>query len=102
MRVYVGHRISFNRYIYKQLNINPNVCQTFSIAILMLSLADNRSAEEFYLPGMQVNGRTIGEALGRMTARGYSRLFGNLLTAMLSRSRYRPLPSQIYEIFSQY
>jgi hypothetical protein len=101
MRLYFGREILFNRYLYKQINVNPNICQTYSLAVLLLGLADGTPPEGFYV-GLQVDGRAIGEALGRLAGKGYSRLLANLLTAMLSEYRYRPLPSQVYEVFSQY
>jgi hypothetical protein len=85
MRAYFGRPIHFNRYLYKQIGLNPNICQTFSLGILILSLADGIPPEAFYLPSLQMNGKLIGEAIGRLSVKGFSRLFYNLMRAMLSK-----------------
>lgn len=83
---------------YRNHGIIPNVCQTFSLGILILSLASLTQSEIFYdFHRMSVNFEIISFAMQRSFALGYSKLLTNLIKATLSSYKDRPLPSQIFK-----
>jgi hypothetical protein len=95
-RVY-GRVGPLNRQIYRQFGANPNVCQTYSLALLLLVLTTFHHPSIFYDgESSLINEKAIAYALNLTSSKGYSRLLVNLIRVMLSLYPNRPLPSQVY------
>ena len=88
-----------SRALYKQFNINPNLCQVFSLAILLIVLTTKCHHILLYSPPFMVNEQSIKSSIEKMSALGYSKLLTNLVKVMIAPYRNRPFPHQIYETF---
>jgi hypothetical protein len=90
------------RSVYKEYNINPNICQVYSIGVLLLVLATKCNISSIYVPPLTINENVVAFELDRLPQFGYSRLLCNLIRIMLSPYHNRPLPSQIRQTFKQF
>jgi hypothetical protein len=71
---------SLTRTDYKQFNINPNICQTYSLGILLLSLSTRTHAINFYTQNLSLNSSYLKERLyGLQKTNEYSKLLTNLI-----------------------
>jgi hypothetical protein len=87
----------------RSIKLHPNICQTFSIAIIILEICTFIDGESFYdMFRMKLNEVSISRAEEMMEKLKYSKLLINLLRIMLSNHNDRPLPSQIYLSFKPY
>jgi hypothetical protein len=87
----------------KSVKLHPNICQTFSIAIVVMEVCTFMEGESFYdMYRVKVNEVNLGRGLEMMEKLKYSKLLVNLLRIMLSGHGDRPLPSQIYLTFKPY
>jgi hypothetical protein len=85
------------------IKLQPNICQTFSIAIIVLEICTFVDGESFYdMYRLKLNEVHIQRAQEIMEKLKYSKLLLNLVRIMLSECRDRPLPSQIYLSFKPY
>lgn len=85
------------------IKLQPNICQTFSIAIIILEICTFVDGESFYdMYRLKLNEVHIQRAQEIMEKLKYSKLLLNLVRIMLSECRDRPLPSQIYLSFKPY
>lgn len=83
--------------------LHPNICQTFSVAVLILEICTFIDAESFYdMYRMRMNEVAVSRALEAAERLKYSKLLLNLLRIMLSDHADRPLPSQVYLTFKPY
>ena len=83
--------------------MHPNICQTFSIAVLILEICTFIDGESFYdMYRMRINEVALSRALEAAERQKYSKLLLNLLRIMLSDHGDRPLPSQVYLTFKPY
>lgn len=85
--------------MYKDNHINPNICQVFSLGILLLILATKCSSSAFYAHPCSFNEKALALELDKLPQLGYSRLMCNLIRIMLSPYHNRPLASQIRQTF---
>jgi len=83
--------------------LQPNICQTFSIAIIVLEICTFIDGESFYdMYRLKLNDIHVQRAEEMMEKLKYSKLLLNLVKIMLSGPGDRPLPSQIYLSFKPY
>ena len=87
----------------RKSKLHPNICQTFSIAIIIIEICTFIEGESFYdLYRMRINETNLGRAIDMMGKNEYSKLLINLVKIMASSEADRPLPSQIYMTFRPY
>lgn len=87
----------------KATKLHPNICQTFSVAVIIIEICTFMDGESFYdLYKMKFSDVNLGRALEVMEKNKYSKLLVNLLKIMVSGQSDRPLPSQIYATFRPY
>jgi hypothetical protein len=87
----------------RNVKVHPNICQTFSIAILILEICTFIDGESFYdMYRMKLNDVALTRCLEMVEKQKYSKLLQNLLRIMMSDHVDRPLPSQIYLTFRPY
>lgn len=87
----------------RSVKLHPNICQTFSIGIVILEICTFIDGESFYdMYRMKLNEVSISRAEEMMEKLKYSKLLINLLRIMLSNHNDRPLPSQIHLSFKPY
>ena len=83
--------------------LHPNICQTFTVAVIMLEVCTFIDGDSFYdLHRMKINDHLISRALDLVEKNKYSKLLINLFRIMLSGCEDRPLPSQIHQTFRPY
>ena len=83
--------------------LHPNICQTFSIAIVIVEICTFIEGDSFYDQArMRVNEVNINRALEIIEKQKYSKLLVNLIRIMLTGPADRPLPSQIHTTFRPY
>ena len=83
--------------------VHPNICQTFSIAIVLLEVCTFLEGDSFYdMYRMKFNEVVLGRALEMVDKLKYSKLLGKLIAVMASGPADRPLPSQLHQIFRPY
>jgi hypothetical protein len=90
------------RSIYKEHKLSPNICQVYSLGIVLLTLATNCNPHTLYTPPFSVNRPQLESQLSKLSTLGYSKLLCNLLRIMVAPYANRPLASQIRQIFKQY
>ena len=87
----------------KNVKVYPNICQTFSIAIILLEVCTFLEGDSFYdMYRMRFNEVVLGRALEMAEKLKYSRLLVKLLAVMVSDPNDRPLPSQLHQTFRPY
>ena len=87
----------------RQSKLHPNICQTFSIAIILLEVCTFLEGDSFYdMYRMRFNDVVLSRALEMLSKLGYSKLLSKLLAVMVSGPNDRPLPSQLHQIFRPY
>ena len=85
------------------IKLHPNICQTFSIAIIIIEICTFIDGDSFYDQNrMRVNEVNLSRALEILERQKYSKLLVNLLKIMLANQEDRPLPSQIHTTFKPY
>ena len=82
--------------------INPNISETYSIAIIVLEMCTFIDGESFYNQSSLMLNESTLERAEEIVSKNYSKLLYNLLRTMLSGHYDRPLPSQIYAVFQPY
>ena len=88
---------------YRRFRIVPNICQSFSLGIIVIALTSLSKADIFYdFVNMKIIFQNIEYAMERTYKMGYSKLLTNLIKVMLSSYKDRPLPSQIMQIIQPY
>lgn len=103
MRKYYRGEIVFSREIYRHFRVNPNVCQTYSLGLVILGLATFTEIAGFYdMVLLRLDAKYISQAISKFSALKYSSTLKNLMRVMLSGYGDRPLPSQIYLVFQPY
>jgi hypothetical protein len=86
-----------------RIKIQPNVCQTFSMGIILLEITSFIEGDSFYdMKNKRINDKVIEKGLNMLPQLGYSKLIQSLIKVLLSHSNDRPLPSQIYAVFRPY
>lgn len=87
----------------KGSKLHPNICQTYSIAIVIIEVCTFMEGESFYdMYRMRMNEVNLARAMEIIERLKYSKLLVSLLKIMLSGYNDRPLPSQIYLTFKPY
>ena len=83
--------------------LHPNICQTYSIALIIVEVCCFIEGESFYdLHKMKINESNLARAIEMVDKNKYSKLLVNLLKIMTTGPNDRPLPSQIYTTFKPY
>lgn len=84
MKQVYGAEGVLTRNLYKRFRLNPNVCQVYSLAVIILSLVTGQHHLVLYIPPFEVNPSAITSCLSKLPSLGYSKLLANLLKIMLT------------------
>ena len=79
----------------------PSLAQTFALGVVVLEVCTFIDGEQFYNKSYTFNENMFKKAFF-LIEKNYSPLLKNLVGVMLSRYEDRPLPSQIYDVFSPF
>lgn len=86
-----------------RIKIHQNVCQTFSLGMIILEIATFIEGDSFYdMKNKRINEKVVEKGVQMIQQLGYSKLLQSLVRVMISNGNDRPLPSQVYAVFKPY
>lgn len=86
-----------------RIKFHPNVCQTFSLGIIILEIATFIEGDSFYdMKNRRINDKVLLKGINMIEKLNYSKLLQSIVRVMISNGNDRPLPSQIYAVFKPY